>query len=127
MKTRWFAYGAIAMALMVAAGAFGAHALQARLEPEPLGWWNTAAQYHALHAIGLLAVGWLTEHRAPSRALSVAGWGMLVGLVLFCGSLYTMALTDLRWLGAVTPLGGTSWIVAWIALALATRRSSVPS
>lgn len=123
----WATTGAIAMALAVATGAFGAHGLKDRLDPQALGWWQTAAQYHVYHALGLFAVAWAASIGAGGRAIAIAGFGMIVGLVLFSGSLYTMALTGQRWLGAVTPLGGTAWIVAWIALAVATRGRSVAS
>lgn len=115
----WAVIGAAAMALAVAAGAFGAHGLKARLSAEALGWWHTGAQYHIYHALGLFAVAWLADRGA---AVAPAGWLMLVGLLLFSGSLYALALTGQRWLGMVTPLGGTAWIVAWIWLAVAAHR-----
>lgn len=123
----WLIAGALAMAVAVAAGAFGAHGLEARLSPEALGWWETGARYHVYHALGLFVVGGLAALGPTGRALRVAGWGLVVGLILFSGSLYLLALTDLRWLGMVTPLGGTSWIIAWIALAMATRQRAVAS
>lgn len=112
----WAAAGGAAMATAVAAGAFGAHGLEARLSAVALGWWHTAAQYHCYHGLGLFAVAWLASRGAPVR---VAGWLMVIGLVLFSGSLYLLALTGLRWLGMVTPLGGTAWIIAWVMVARA--------
>ncbi len=120
----WAAAGAIAMALAVATGAFGAHGLKARLTPEALAWWHTGAQYHVYHALGLFAVAWAQSVGGRPRALMIAGICLIVGMVLFSGSLYTMALTGKRWLGAVTPLGGTAWIIGWIALAVATWNRS---
>lgn len=114
----WGAAGAVALALAVGAGAFGAHGLRGRLDPAALAWWATAAQYHFYHGLGLLLVG-LYGARAP-RAV---GPLLVAGLVLFSGSLYAMALTDARWLGAVTPIGGTAWIVAWIWLAVGLLRA----
>lgn len=116
----WATLGALMMALAVAAGAFGAHGLRARLDPDALGWWHTAAQYHVYHALGLFAVAWAAHVGARPRPVLVAGIALLVGIVLFSGSLYVMALTGKRWLGAITPLGGTAWIAGWIALAVAT-------
>ena len=123
----WAAAGAIAMAVAVAIGAFGAHGLKAKLTPDALGWWHTGAQYHVYHALALFAVAWAQSVGAGGRALTVSGWAMLLGIVLFSGSLYVMALTGMRWLGAVTPIGGTAWIVGWIALAVATWGRSVAS
>lgn len=122
----WAAAGAIAMALAVAAGAFGAHGLKAKLTPEALGWWHTAAQYHVYHALGLFAVAWAAGG-SSGRSVTVAGWAMIAGIVIFSGSLYTMALTGTRWLGAITPIGGTAWIAGWIALAVAVWGRSVAS
>lgn len=116
----WAALAAITMALAIATGAFGAHGLRARLTPEALGWWQTAAQYHVYHALGLFAVAWAAHIGARPRPVLVAGIALVIGLVLFSGSLYLMALTGKRWLGAITPLGGTAWIIGWIALAVAT-------
>ncbi len=116
----WSVLGAAAMAVGVAAGAFGAHGLKARLDEQAMAWWHTAAQYHFIHALGLFAVDAVARRGA---SVSLAGWALVVGLVLFSGSLYVMALTGLRWLGAVTPIGGTAWIVGWIALAVAASRA----
>ncbi len=119
---RWAFAGAIAMGLMVAFGAFGAHGLERHVSEEAMSWWETAAQYHAWHGLGLFAVGWVGQWSAHPRRVFVAGAGLCIGLVLFSGSLYLMALTGHRWLGAITPLGGTAWIVAWIFLARAARK-----
>jgi uncharacterized membrane protein YgdD (TMEM256/DUF423 family) len=118
----WAMIGAWAAALAVALGAFGAHALKKRLGLEAQGWWGTATQYHFVHALGLFAVAWVATWSERTRLVAVAGGSMVAGLVLFSGSLYVMALTDQRWLGRVTPLGGTAWIVGWVCLGLAARR-----
>jgi uncharacterized membrane protein YgdD (TMEM256/DUF423 family) len=115
--------GALAGAAGVLLGAFGAHALKARLTPELLATWQTAVQYHFWHALALVAVGLVALHLPASAALKWAGWLMLAGIVLFSGSLYVLALSGVRWLGAVTPFGGTAWIVAWLLLALAVLKS----
>lgn len=114
--------GAALGALAVAAGAFGAHALAARLTPERLAIWDTAARYHLVHAVVLVLLGALAP-RWPSPFLSMAGWAFLAGVLIFGGTLYALALGAPRWLGAVTPLGGLSLIAGWILLAVAVARS----
>jgi uncharacterized membrane protein YgdD (TMEM256/DUF423 family) len=106
----------------VAAGAFGAHALRARLEPDAMAVYQTAVQYHVWHGLGLLAVGLLLQHKPASAPLAVAGWLFVAGIALFSGSLYAMALTGVRGLGAVTPIGGVAFLGAWAATAWATWR-----
>ena len=112
----------IAGLLAVALGAFGAHGLRARFEGLPDGvkrleWWGTAAQYHLAHALALGVVGALAARDANLGGLRVATWAFVAGLVLFSGSLYTMSLTGVRVLGAVTPFGGVAFMVGWAALA----------
>ena len=115
--------GAAAGAAGVVLGAFGAHALKTRLAPDMLAVWQTAVQYHFWHALGLVAVGIIALHLPGSTALKWSGWLMVAGLVLFSGSLYALALTGARWLGAITPFGGTAWIAAWLLLAWAALRN----
>jgi uncharacterized membrane protein YgdD (TMEM256/DUF423 family) len=107
----------------VALGAFGAHALKARLPAELLATWNTGVQYHLWHAIGLIAVG-LSAALVPDGAwLRAAGALLLAGILLFSGSLYALALGAPKWLGAVAPFGGASLILGWLALAVAVLRT----
>ena len=113
--------GALSAAVAVMLGAFGAHALRGRLPADLLAIYQTAGQYHVYHALGLLAVGLLAVHLPASNALRWSGLLMLLGTVLFSGSLYMLAITGQRWLGAITPLGGTAWIAAWLLLAWAAR------
>jgi uncharacterized membrane protein YgdD (TMEM256/DUF423 family) len=113
--------GASSAALAVVLGAFGAHGLRARLPADLLAIYQTGCQYHVYHALGLLAVGLLGLHLPASGALRASGWLMLAGTVLFSGSLYALALTGQRWLGAITPLGGIAWIAAWVLMAYAAR------
>lgn len=116
--------GALAGAAAVALGAFGAHALKARLTPDQLAVWQTAVQYHFWHALALVAIGIIISVALPgSTTLRWAGWLMVAGLVLFSGSLYVLVLSGTRWLGAITPFGGTAWIAAWLLLAWAVLRS----
>ena len=112
--------------LAVALGAFGAHALRGTVPEAALGWWSTAADYHGRHALALLACGLLGTVRPPGRALRVAGLAFVAGTTLFSGSLYLMAATDARWLGAIAPLGGALLIAGWAALAAAALRGPPP-
>ena len=107
------ALGAIAGMLAVVLGAFGAHALRARLPADLLAVYQTAVQYHFWHALGVLAIGLTLLHVPGSGAIRMAGWFMLAGIVIFSGSLYLLAITGTRWLGAITPIGGFAFIAAW--------------
>jgi uncharacterized membrane protein YgdD (TMEM256/DUF423 family) len=118
----WIVLGAANAFLSVAAGAFGAHALKAPLPPDLLAIFETGARYHMYHSLGLIAIGLVAQAR-PSPLLSGAGWGMLAGILLFSGSLYLLALTGVRALGAITPLGGLGFLVGWALLAAAVWRS----
>ena len=109
--------GAINGLLAVAFGAFAAHALKDLLSAGLLEVFQTGVEYQAMHALALLAVGLISQN-GPSRSLSLAGWAFATGILLFSGSLYLLALTDARWLGAVTPIGGTAFLFGWGALAL---------
>lgn len=125
MDRLFFALGAASAGLGVALGAFGAHALKARLAPDLLAVWETGVRYQIYHALGLMAVAWAAS-RWPGSAVTASGWAMVAGTVLFSGSLYLLALSGVRWLGAVTPLGGVAWIVGWALLAwgVGTARTS---
>ena len=106
------------MALAVALGAFGAHALKARVAPDMLAIWQTGVTYHAWHALGLLALGLLMLHVPGSAPLRYAAWLFVAGIVLFAGTLYLLALGAPRWVGAITPFGGVAFIAGWVALAV---------
>ena len=120
--------GALFGATGVAAGAFGAHALKARLSPESLATWDTAVLYQLVHALALLAVAGLirvsdlTDPRASTTGYVVAGWGFIVGVLLFSGSLYGLTLGGLRILGPVTPIGGIALLTGWFGLLYAALR-----
>lgn len=107
--------GAVSAALAVAAGAFGAHGLRDRLGPDLLTIFETGARYHIYHALALFAVAWAAG-QTPHPAVRWAGGLFIAGTVLFSGSLYLLALTGSRWLGAVTPVGGLAFIAGWLAL-----------
>ena len=114
--------GAINGFLAVAFGAFAAHGLKNILSNGLLAVFHTGVDYHAIHALALLAVGILGRD-GETRGLRLAGWAFASGILLFSGSLYLMALTDARWLGAVTPLGGTAFLLGWAALAWHVTRT----
>lgn len=111
----------------VALGAFGAHGLTKRLADLPdaakrLGWWETAAHYQLTHALALAIAGWLVTKLPDSHVPTVAGWAFAAGALIFSGTLYTMTLTGIRWLGAITPIGGLSLLVGWAALIVAAAK-----
>ena len=117
-----FSVGAVFAALGVAAGAFGAHGLKARVGPEMLAVFETGVRYHLIHALALLAVAWAST-RWPSAAIRAAGWLFVAGIVVFSGSLYVLALTGMRALGAITPFGGAAFILGWLLLAWGAWKS----
>jgi len=118
MDRLFFSLGAGSGALGMAAGAFGAHALKARLAPDMLAIFDTAARTQMLHALALLAAAWAVS-RWPGRRACAAGLCFAAGTALFCGSLYLMVATGERSLGAITPVGGVLLIAGWVALLLA--------
>ena len=111
--------GAFFGLVAVAAGAFGAHALKARLAPERLVQFELAVRYQMYHALALFAVAFVAD-RFPSKAARSAGYAFLVGILIFCGTVYGLAFGGPRWLGAITPIGGLSLMVGWTLLAAAT-------
>jgi len=115
MTQIFFVIGAISGAVGVAAGAFGAHGLRGRISPEMLAVFETGVRYHLIHALALLAVGWAAT-RWESRAIPAAGWLFIAGIVFFSGSLYALALSGMRGLGAITPVGGVAFIAGWLCL-----------
>ena len=117
-RALWIA-GAAMAGLSVAIGAFGAHALRARLEPARLATFETAVQYHMLHALALLAVAALMGRVQSQQLLLLSGGLFTAGIVLFSGSLYALAITGITWLGAITPLGGIAFIGGWLCMGIA--------
>jgi len=106
-------------------GAFGAHALRTRLAESALSTWETAVQYQLIHALALIAIGLFLRLNPPTVTpvpLTVAGWSFLVGILLFSGSLYVLALGGPRLLGPITPIGGVAFVTGWIALVVAAFR-----
>lgn len=122
MDRVFFAMGSLSGLLAVAAGAFGAHALRAHLEPAALETWRTGAQYQMVHALALLATA-LAWPRLAMGPLRAAGWCFAVGTVLFSGSLYGLSALNLRFLGPITPVGGLLFMIGWGLLARAALRN----
>ena len=118
----WLAVGAAYGFLGVALGAFGAHALKDRLSPEFAAIWKTAVEYQFWHALALLAVGLLALQR-PATALDLAGGAFAAGVLVFSGSLYALALSEVRVLGAITPVGGLLLLCGWAALFWSVTRA----
>ena len=121
MDRLFASFGAIAAAIAVALGAFGAHALKARLSSIDLASFEIGVRYQMYHALALFVVAWVVS-RWPSGSVNAAGWLFIVGIAVFSGSLYVLVLTGQRWLGAVTPLGGLSFVVGWLMLAWGVLR-----
>lgn len=121
MERLFVIIGALSGAIGVAAGAFGAHALKARVEPRLLEVFETGARYQMYHAIAILLAAWVVS-RFPGSLANASGWLFLAGTVLFSGSLYAMTLTGVRALGAITPIGGVCFIAGWVCIALAAMK-----
>lgn len=126
MARWWLLIGSVAGFLGVAGGAFGAHALKARISEQMLANFDTGTRYLLAHAVALLVVGVLSC-RDGVGDLRTVGSAFTVGMVIFTGSLWLMALTGTRWLGAITPIGGTALLVGWVALGLAAARGQLGS
>lgn len=117
------AAGAFLMLLAVAFGAFGAHALKPHLSTDMLAIWHTAVLYQMVHALGCIACGILMSRDSQrTKSIALAGTCMLIGILIFSGSLYLLALTGLHWLGAITPIGGVAFLAAWGILGWAVWR-----
>ncbi len=110
--------GALSACIAVAMGAFGAHGLGKLLDDRMRAVYQTAVQYHLWHSLGLMLLANLARQHPNARLLHWAGWLMLAGMLLFSGSLYVLSVSGSRWLGAVTPFGGTLFLAAWILVAL---------
>jgi uncharacterized membrane protein YgdD (TMEM256/DUF423 family) len=116
----FFVIGAASGFIAVALGAFAAHGLKARLAPEVLATFEVGVRYQMYHALALFAVAWACT-RWPGTLANAAGWLFVAGTLVFSGSLYLLALTGEKWLGAVTPLGGLAFLAGWLCLAAAAR------
>jgi uncharacterized membrane protein YgdD (TMEM256/DUF423 family) len=122
MERIFFAIGAVSALIAVAAGAFGAHGLKSRLSPEMLTVFEVGVRYQMYHAFALIVAAW-AQTRWPGTIIVTSGWFFIGGTVLFSGSLYLLSLTGLRWLGAITPLGGLAFLAGWLCLAWASWKA----
>jgi len=123
---RFFLLGVVMAGLAIVFGAFAAHAIKGHVPADRYDDFLTGARYHLPQALALFAVS-RAAVRWPSRAVTLAGWLFVVGICLFCGSLYLLGVTGQRWLGAVTPVGGLAFIVGWAALAWAVWSGRTPA
>ncbi len=123
MQSIFLFFGALSALIGVGMGAFGAHALKNVISPEMLTVYQTGVNYQMWHALGLIGTALIRRHEPASRLLTWAGWLMLLGIVLFSGSLYLLAIMDLKQLGMVTPFGGVSFLLAWSLLAVYAART----
>ena len=121
MKNYYFAIGSAFSLLSVLLGAFAAHTLKHRISEEMLGYFEVAVRYQMYHGIGLIVVAWAFS-QWQNTYISVAGWCFITGILIFSGSLYTLSLTGLHWLGAITPIGGLAFIAGWGCLVIAAFR-----
>ncbi|HEX4807562.1 MAG TPA: DUF423 domain-containing protein [Bryobacteraceae bacterium] len=120
----WSVVGAVLMALAVALGAFGAHGLKDRLDAYSLPVYEKAVFYHFVHALGILIAAALARTNGISpMGLARVGWLLLIGILFFSGSLYALAISGVRMLGAITPIGGLAFIAGWIILAIEAARN----
>jgi uncharacterized membrane protein YgdD (TMEM256/DUF423 family) len=114
--------GSLNALIGVALGAFGAHGLKTKVAPEMLTVWNTAVQYHLIHALGLLLIGILAHLMPAAPLIKSGGWSILLGILLFSGSLYALVLTGIKPLGIITPFGGVAFLIGWLLIAIAAWR-----
>jgi len=121
MDRFFFLSGAVAAFIAVALGAFGAHSLKTKLSADMLNIFEIGVRYQMYHALGLIAVAWAMT-RWPEANLNAAGWAFIVGIVVFSGSLYLLSATDIRWLGAITPIGGLAFLIGWAILVWSVGR-----
>lgn len=122
MQRIFFVLGASFGLLAVVVGAFGAHALKERLFAQTIATFEIAVRYQMYHALGLIGVAWASSQWS-SQLIVIAGWLFVAGIVIFSGSLYILALSGIRWLGAITPIGGLAFIVGWVCLLWAAIRN----
>ncbi len=123
MRSVFLFFGALSAFIGVGMGAFGAHGLKGVLSPEMLAVYQTGVSYQMWHALGLCGIALICRQAPECGLLKWAGWLMFTGIMLFSGSLYLLTLLDLKWLGMITPIGGLSFLTAWLLIAVyATRK-----
>ena len=119
----WIITGAVMAAIAILLGAFGAHGLKNKITADYLIVFDTGVKYHFYHSLGLMIIGILAFH-FPSESLNIPSIFFVVGICLFSGSLYVLSITELKWVGAITPVGGLSFIIGWILTAYYIWRAS---
>jgi len=124
MSQTFIILGSFNAFLAVALGAFGAHGLKPILSESLMAVYQTGVQYHSMHALGLIGIGILAQNVRNSLFLKLSGWLLLIGIILFCGSLYALSITEIRKFGMITPLGGVSFLLGWLSLTVAAYRHS---
>jgi uncharacterized membrane protein YgdD (TMEM256/DUF423 family) len=123
MKSVFLALGSLCAFVGVGMGAFGAHALKTTLSSESLAVYQTGVTYQMWHSLGLIAIALVQQHIPDSKRITVAGWLMFLGILLFSGSLYLLVLLDMPKLGMITPIGGVCFLIAWLLLCLSATHS----
>ena len=123
MQKIFIIVGSLLAALGVLMGAFGAHGLKNHLSADLLDIYHTAVDYHIYHALGLILIGMLSSQFQTKALIAWSGYCLLAGILMFSGSLYLLSVSGQRWLGAVTPFGGTAFILGWVLLALSVWRN----
>jgi uncharacterized membrane protein YgdD (TMEM256/DUF423 family) len=122
MERLFLVFGTLSALVSVGAGAFGAHGLKDRLDPEMLSIFEVGARYQMYHAFALIAAAWL-QTKWPSKLVTIGGWMFVAGTILFSGSLYMLSMTDEKWLGMITPFGGLAFMAGWACLAWAAWKA----
>jgi uncharacterized membrane protein YgdD (TMEM256/DUF423 family) len=122
MTKTFILLGSLFSFIGIALGAFAAHALKDKLSTDLFAIWEVGVRYHMYHALGLLAVAWVTT-QFPEANVSISGWLFVCGIVIFSGSLYALSLSGMRWLGAITPIGGLCFLAGWLWLGWSVWRS----
>ncbi len=122
MERVFFVLGALSAFIAVAAGAFGAHGLKSRMSAEMLSVFEVGVRYQMYHALALIAVAWV-QAKYPSSIVTTGGWFFVIGTILFSGSLYLLSVSAVRWLGAITPLGGLAFLAGWVCIAWGAWRA----
>ena len=122
MERKWIAIGSVLGGLAVALGAFGAHSLRDVLTPSALETFETGVRYQFYHAVAIILAGLVLGRDPSAKLANAAGWLFMIGVAIFSGSLYLLTITGMRWLGAITPIGGVAFIVGWACLGLAAWR-----
>ena len=114
--------GSLTALLAVIIGAFGAHGLENMMTEDLMDTYKTSVEYHFYHALGLILIGILLIQLPDLSLLRIAGWMMFAGIIIFSGSLYILSITGIKWLGAITPIGGTAFIISWLLTFLAVYK-----